>query len=101
VSEFDAAGRSDGEEVHGIAVDQADLLEIDRQGSAFLIDRGAKDLRVVGGNPSADPQDREAAIGHQSVDSAGHSVCAFLSKPTAIRNLLKTKEKEDPLQRKD
>src|SRR5262245_49664077 len=72
VSEFDAIRFTDGEKVHGTAIDQVDLLEIDGERSAFLIDRGTKDVHVVPCNPAADAQDGETVFNQQSVDSARH-----------------------------
>ena len=47
VSEFDAPRFGERQEVHRTSVDYADLLEIDGDGAAFLIDRGTKDVNVV------------------------------------------------------
>jgi hypothetical protein len=57
VSEFDALTFAEYQEVHCSAVDQADLVEIDDNDPAFLIDGAAKDVHVVPCNPPADPQD--------------------------------------------
>ena len=47
------------QQAHSIAIDQADLLKIDGDGAAFLIDRGTKDVNVVPGDPPADAQTRD------------------------------------------
>jgi hypothetical protein len=77
VSEFDAIRFADGEEVDGTPIDQVNLLEIDCEGSAFLIDRSTKDDHVVRCNPAADAQHRETVLDQQSVDSTRHVGCVF------------------------
>src|SRR5215510_12505982 len=78
VSEFDAICFTHGEQVHGIAVNQIDLLEIDGEEPALLIDCDAKDVDVASCYPAEDAQDRETALDQHSVDSARHLGCAFL-----------------------
>src|SRR5262249_8254645 len=96
VSEFDAVRFTDDEEVYGTAVDQADFLEIDCERSAFLVVSDTKEVHAVHGNPAADTQHRWPVLNPQSVDSARHGGCVFLSKPPATRKLLKTNQKQDP-----
>jgi hypothetical protein len=73
VSECDALVFTEQQEFHRRAVDHADLLEIDGNGLAFLIDRGTKDIHIVSSNPPAYAQEHDVAINQTSVDSAGHS----------------------------
>jgi len=103
VSEFDAPTFAECQEGYSTTVDQADLLEIDGDCSAFLMDGGTKDVHVVASNPPAEAQDHKIPFNHKSVDSAGHggwalprlphclrrqSVNAVNSKPNTTRKLL-------------
>jgi hypothetical protein len=72
VPEFDAPTFAEYQEIDRSAVDHSDLLEIDDDGSPFLIDRGTKDVHVVTSDSPADAQDHKAPFNHESVDSAGH-----------------------------
>ena len=72
--EFDPARFSDGEEHHGLTVDQLDLREVDGDDTALLT-RGAKDFQVVPCNPAADAQN-DTPFEPNSVDSAGHRLVA-------------------------
>jgi len=74
VPEFDAPTFAEYQEIDRSAVDHSDLLEIDGDGSPFLIDRGTKDGNVVLRNPPADAQHHQIPLSRQSVDSAGHGV---------------------------
>jgi hypothetical protein len=73
VPEFDAPTFADYQEIDRSAVDHSDLLEIDGDGSPFLIERGTKDVHVITGDLSADAQGHKPPFNHESVDSAGHS----------------------------
>jgi hypothetical protein len=70
VREFDPARFGDGEEHHGITVDQLDLREVYGDDTA-LLERRAKDVHVVPGNPPTDAQD-DIPLDPNSVDPAGH-----------------------------
>jgi hypothetical protein len=71
VSEFDAPRFAQCQEGHNIAVDEADLPEIDGDGAAFPIDHGTKDVNVVLCNPPTDAE-YQAPLTGESVDSEGH-----------------------------
>jgi hypothetical protein len=72
VPEFDAPTFAEYQEIDRSAVDHSDLLEIDGDGSPFLIDGGTKNVRVVTSNSPTDAQDHTVPFNHESVDSAGH-----------------------------
>ena len=72
--ELDPARFGDGEEHHGITVDQLDFREVDGDDTA-LLERGAKDSQVVPGNPATDAQ-HDTPFDPDSVDSAGHRLVA-------------------------
>jgi hypothetical protein len=78
VSQLDAPTFAERQEVHGIAVNEADLRKIDGEGAAFLIDRGTKDGNVLLCNPPADAQHHEIPLRRNSVDSAGHRAPPFV-----------------------
>jgi hypothetical protein len=71
VPEFDAPTFAEYQKIDRSAVDHSDLLEIDGDGSPFLIDRGTKDVHVVTSDLPADAQGHNP-FNHESVDSAGH-----------------------------
>jgi hypothetical protein len=90
VPEFDAPTFAERQEVHGIAVNEADVRKIDGEGAAFLIDRGTEDGNVVLRNPPADAQHHEIPPSRKSVDSAGHDRLTVRdSKRLSTRKLLK------------
>ena len=83
VPEFDAPTFAEYQEIDRRAVDHSDLLEIDGDGSPFLIDRGTKDVHIVPSDLPADAQDHKSPFNHESVDSAGHG--GLMTAETANR----------------
>jgi hypothetical protein len=77
ISQFDAIPFAEDQEFHRITVDQTDLLEIDGDGTAFVLERGAKDVQVLPSNPPAYAQDHRIFFSQHSVDSAGHGDLAL------------------------
>jgi hypothetical protein len=77
IPEFDAVPFAEGQEFHGITVDQTDLLEIDGDGTAFVLESGTKDVQVLPSNPPTYVQDHGILFSQQSVDSAGHGGLAL------------------------
>src|SRR5262245_31533099 len=78
VSELDAIRFGHGEQVHGIAVNQVDLIKIDGEEPALLIDCDTSDLAVVSCNPAENLEDVERPLSQHAVDSARHVRCALL-----------------------
>jgi hypothetical protein len=92
VPEFNAPTLAERQEVHGLAVNEADLRKVDSEGAAFLINRITKDAHVVLRNPPADAQHRQISLRRKSVDSAGHrALTVGDSKQLSTRKLLKWK----------
>jgi hypothetical protein len=72
VPELDASTFAEYQEIDRSAVDHSNLLEIDGDGSPFLINHGTEDVHVVTSDLPADAQGRQATFSHESVDTAGH-----------------------------
>ena len=79
MSEFDAIPFVEGQEFHGITVDQFDLCELDGDDTAFL-QRGAKDIQVFPCNPTTDAKN-DTLFNRKSVDSARHGRAACCRRP--------------------
>ena len=71
VPEFDPAGLSEYQQLHGITVNQLDLREIEGHNPA-IPQLHANDLQVIGGESTADAQGH-TAFNRESIDSAGHA----------------------------
>jgi hypothetical protein len=83
VSQFDVPRFAARQQGHCIAVDQADLPEIDGDDFALPIDGGAKEIDVAAGNLPADSQDDIVVLHQESVDSTGHVACSAKRTPHA------------------
>jgi len=72
VAEFDAPRFGQCQQAYRVVVNDANFLQIDGDGTVFLIDRGPKDVNVVPCNPAADAQHHINPFSGDSIDSAGH-----------------------------
>src|SRR5437667_3086176 len=75
VSEGDTVAFGDCQDFDDLAINQTDVTEIDSDCTAFLLERGTKDVHVFTRNPPSDAQDSRTFFSQESVDSAGH--CSF------------------------
>jgi hypothetical protein len=67
-------------ELHGFAIDEKNVLEIDGNPARLLLQQFAKHFYMLCGNPATDAQNNEVLPIYQSVDSATHvlTVTSFL-----------------------
>jgi hypothetical protein len=77
VSECDAVAFAECQDFDGLAINQTDVPEIDGDCTAFLPERGPKNVHVFSCNPPTYAQDSSTFFSQESVDSACH--CSFAS----------------------
>jgi hypothetical protein len=73
VPERNAAGLAPRQQSDGITIDEEQVTHIDRGHSCFRLDERTNHLHIVRCELAAYLHDRNAVVGHQSVDSAGHA----------------------------
>ena len=92
--ELDPARFFDGEQRHGITVDQLDGRKVDGDDTA-VFKRGAKDFQVVPCNPAADAQN-DTPFDCQPVDPACHGFVAYAPLGQTARHTRSTENGANP-----
>ena len=77
ISEFNCVRFTARHELHGLAVREKDVLEIDSHCTLFMVQQVPKQIHILSCDRSADVQDDKILSDNQAVDSAGHSRFTF------------------------
>jgi hypothetical protein len=83
VLELDSAGFADGQEFHRVAINVAEILEIDRPDAVALGKRVTKDVQRRSDTTATDTEDHAIIFGRKPVDSARHGSSSSQCNPSA------------------